>query len=248
MDALGNLGINLGYLAAQILNFIIVLLILNFWVYKPLVTMLTERREKIAQGLEDARIASEARENAETEAETIANEAQVKASEIVREASTRAEEVTRDIKAAADADASTARADALAEVEKERNRILGEIRGQVAALAIAAAQKLVGEALDEKRQHVLINEFFSGVKSGKVAVMEAADVDGASAIVTSALPLTDDEQQTIKKDVLSKMGGSGDVSFEVDPSIMGGLVVRVGDKVLDGSVSGQLEAMRQSLR
>jgi F0F1-type ATP synthase delta subunit len=37
------------------------------------------------------------------------------------------------------------------------------------------------------------------------------------------------------------------ITFRVDPSILGGLVIRVGDKVLDGSVVGQLETMRQSL-
>jgi ATP synthase F1 delta subunit len=64
-------------------------------------------------------------------------------------------------------------------------------------------------------------------------------------VVTSALPLTDTEQKTIKEQVLK---GQGEVAFKVDPSIMGGLVVRVGDKVLDGSISGQLDAMRQNLK
>ena len=62
----------------------------------------------------------------------------------------------------------------MAEAELERNRILGDLRGQVAALAIAAANKLVGEALDEKKQHALIDEFFSGVKSGKVVVLDGS--------------------------------------------------------------------------
>ena len=77
----------------------------------------------------------------------------------------------------------------MAEAEMERNRILGDLRGQVAALAIAAANKLVGEALDEKKQHALLDEFFSGVKSGKVVVLDDASFKGESAEVTSALAL-----------------------------------------------------------
>ncbi|MBL1197474.1 MAG: hypothetical protein HND51_24290, partial [Chloroflexi bacterium] len=125
---------------------------------------------------------------------------------------------------------------------------LGEVRGQVAALSIAAAQKLVGEALDEQRQRALIGEFFSGVKSGKVSVVEGASVSGDSAVVTSALPLTDAEQGTVKNEVLAKLGSGGEVEFKVDPSILGGLVVRIGDKILDDSVAGKLGAMRQTLR
>ena len=247
MEALDKLGINFGYLLVQVLNFAILFVVLRAWVYGPIINLLETRRERIAKGLEDARVAEEARANAEKEAQKIIAEAQTKASEIVREATARAEEATRDIKASAEAGAVKAREAAVADAEQERNRVLGDVRGQVAALAMAAAQKLIGDALDKKRQHALIEEFFSGVKAGKVTVLESAKVSGDSAVVTSALPLTDEEQEAVKKDVLKKIGGKGEVSFKVDPSILGGLVVRVGDKVLDGSVSGQLESMRQSL-
>jgi ATP synthase F1 delta subunit len=66
--------------------------------------------------------------------------------------------------------------------------------------------------------------------------------------VTSALPLTSAEQDTVKKDVAAKVGGAPSVAFKVDPSILGGLIVRVGDKILDGSVAGKLEGLRASLR
>ena len=218
------------------------------WIVKPLLGMLEKRREKINQGLEDARIAAEARANAEKDAAKITTDAQAKAGQIVREATERAEVAAKDVRAAADAEVAKGRESALAEAEGERNRMLGDLRGQVAALAIAAAQKLVGETLDEKRQHALINEFFSGVKSGKVIVMEGAEMIGASAEVTSALPLTREEQESVKKDVLAKMGKQATVAFRVDPSILGGLVIKVGDKVLDGSVAAQLEGLRQTLK
>jgi F-type H+-transporting ATPase subunit b len=242
------LGINLGYLLVQLLNFAIIFIVLRVWVYKPVLNLLQNRREAIAKGLEDARIAAEARENAEKEAETILSEGRTKALQETRSITQRAEEQAKEIVKAAEAKAGKAREEALAEVEQERVRVLGEVRGQVAALAVAAAQKLIGEALDTKRQHALIEDFFSGVKAGKVSVLEGADVKGEGATVTSALPLTDKERETVEKEVLKKLGGKGKVAFDVDPNILGGLVVRVGDKVLDGSVSGQLGALRQSLR
>jgi F-type H+-transporting ATPase subunit b len=243
-----KLGINLGYLLFQIFNFAVLAVLLGMWAYKPIVRMLENRKEKIAQGMEDARIAAEARANAEKDAARIIAEAQAKSAQTIREATERAEVAAKDVRAAAEAEAAKARDGALAEVGEERNRMLGDLRGQVAALAIAATQKLVGETLDEKRQHALINEFFSGVKSGKVVVLEGADVTGAAADVTSALPLNKDEQEAVKANVLSKMGKQASVTFRVDPSILGGLVVRVGDKVLNGSVAAQLEGLRKSLK
>jgi F-type H+-transporting ATPase subunit b len=237
------LGINLGLLIVQIIAFIIVFLTLNAWVYNPMLNMMETRKKKIAQGLEDARVAAEARADAEKEASKIIATAQAEAGKIVAEATERASAAGKDVKAAAEAEAAKAREAAIAETEQERNRILGDLRGQVASLAIAAANKLVGETLDEKKQRALLDEFFSGVKSGKVVVLESADFKGESAMVTSALPLTNDEQESVKKNFNAK-----EVTFKVDPAILGGLVVKIGDKVLDGSVAGKLEGLRQNLK
>ena len=244
MDAL---GLNLGYLFVQIFNFAIIFVVLKKWVYGPVLTMLDKRRETIAQGMEDARVAAEARANAEAEAAKIKAEAQAEASKIVSDATERAQTAAKDVQATADAKAAEAKDKALADVAAERNQMLGDLRGQVAALAISGAQKLVGESLDEKRQHALLSDFFAGVKDGKVVVLDSADFKGDAAEVTSALPLTDAEQDTVKKDVLAKSGAQA-VTFRVDPAILGGLVIKVGDKVVDGSVAGKLEGLRQNMR
>lgn len=241
------LGINLGFLILQVLAFIILFLTLNAWVYQPMVNMMESRKQKIAQGLEDSRVAAEARANAEREAAKIIADAQTEASKIVREATERAAAAGQEVKAAAEAEAAKAREAAIAEAEVVRNRVLGDLRSQVAGLAIAAANKLVGEALDEKKQHALLDEFFSGVRSGRVVVLEDASFQGEAAQVTSALPLSKDEEECVREDVLARTGAK-QVTFRVDPSILGGLVIRVGDKVLDNSVAGKLEGLRQSLR
>ncbi len=241
------LGINLGMLIVQIIAFTIVFLTLNAWVYKPMLNMMETRKQKIAQGLEDARVAAEARADAQKEADKILVDAQAEAAKIVREATERAAVAGQDVKAAAEAEAAKAREAAMSEAELERNRILGDLRGQVASLAIAAANKLVGETIDEKKQHALLDEFFSGVKSGKVVVLDNASFKGETAEVTSALPLSKAEEDVVSENLLNKVGAK-EVAFRVDPSILGGLVIKVGDKVLDTSVAGKLEGLRQNLR
>ena len=244
---MSQLGISIGLIIVQIIAFIILLLTLNAWVYKPMLNMMETRKQKIAQGLEDARVAAEARADAEKQASKIIGDAQTEASKIVAEATERASVAGRDVKAAAEAEAAKAHDAAIAVAEVERNRVLGDLRGQVASLAIAAANKLVGEALDEKKQRALLDEFFSGVKTGKIVVLDGNDFKGDSAEVTSALPLNKDEEAAVRQDVLSKVGAK-DVAFRVDPSILGGLVIKVGDKVMDGSVAGKLEGLRQRLK
>jgi F-type H+-transporting ATPase subunit b len=242
------LGINLGYLIVQILNFAILFVVIYVWAVKPIVGMLENRRKAIAQGLEDARIAEEARANAEREADKIITEAQKKAAELVRESTERAEAATLEIRADAETEIEKTRAAVMVELEQERERSLSDMRGQIGALAIAAAQKLIGESLiqDESRQHKLLQEFFSGVQSGKVTVLEGEQLSGGSAEVTSALPLTSEEQEIVRNDILASLG-SATITFRVDPTILGGIIVRVGDRVFDGSVAGQLQELKQSI-
>jgi F-type H+-transporting ATPase subunit b len=245
---LAQLGLNLGYLIVQIICFFILFIVVRSWVVKPLLGMLEKRRAKLEQGLEDARVAAEARDNAESDAAKIISDANVKAAHILNEATERADAAMVEVKNAAQKDIEKEREAVLNEVGEERNRILADLRGQVAALSIAAAQRLIGEAMDAKRQHALLDEFFSGVKSSKLVLLEGANLVGDSAEVTSALPLTDEEQDIVRKNVLEKMGINTNIAFHVDPQILGGLIIRAGDIVLDGSVSGQLEILRTSMK
>ncbi len=66
--------------------------------------------------------------------------------------------------------------------------------------------------------------------------------------MTSALPLTPEEQQVIRNEIAGKIGSGSSITFRVDPAVLGGLIVSVGDRVLDGSVAGALEGMRHSIR
>jgi F-type H+-transporting ATPase subunit b len=245
---LAQLGLNLGYLLVQIICFFIILVVVRVWIVKPLLGLLEKRRDKLEQGLEDARIAAEARANAESEELRIISEAQTKAAHIVNEATDRADTAIVELRNEAEKEIKKEREAVIAEVEDERNRLLTDLRGQVATLSIAAAQKIIGETIDAKHQHALVDEFFSGIKSGKIILLKGEELQGESAEVTSALPLSKEEQATVKGDILSKMGGETKIEFRVDPQILGGLIIRIGDKVLDGSVSGQLENLRKSLK
>lgn len=238
------LGLVPGVLLAQIINFIILLLVLRTIAYGPLLNMLQQRRERIAKGLEDARKAEERLANIEKDYQAKLDQARVEAQRMVAERTEAADQQAAAIIAKANEDVSRIRQQAQSDAELERNRILADLRTQVAALSMAAANKIVGATLDEHRQQALINEFFSGVKSGKISVVEPGNMSG-KVTVTSALPLSDAEQNSIKSDLTSH--GASDVSFQVDPSILGGLVLRVGDRVVDASVAGKLEGLRQSL-
>lgn len=65
--------------------------------------------------------------------------------------------------------------------------------------------------------------------------------------VTSAVPLTDSERAELERKVRAQYGENLDLDYRVDKSLIGGVVVRVGDKVIDGSVAAKLASMKQKL-
>ena len=231
------LGINTGFLLAQILNFLLLFGLLTFFLWRPLMNMLDSRSTKIQKGLEDAAAAANARRNAETEAEKILAAARADASRVVEEARARGEEVARGVEAQARTDAEAIRAEARARATDERDRQLADLRTQVASIAIAVSQRLIGESLDEKRQQALINDFFAKVPA------DARSLSGQNIEVVSAMPLSDAEKQRIQQEV-----GASNVSYTVDPTILGGLILRSQERVVDGSVRSNLNELAGRLR
>jgi F-type H+-transporting ATPase subunit delta len=65
--------------------------------------------------------------------------------------------------------------------------------------------------------------------------------------ISSAVPLTEDEQAALRERLEARFNQTLDVRFEVEPSLLGGVVVRAGDQVIDGSVKGKLEALAQTV-
>ncbi len=242
-----GLGINPWILLAQIVNFVLLVVLLRLVAYKPIQKMLKERQERIQKGLEDAAAAEKERAEIAAERNAVLSQARAEAERTVAEAARRGREEAERLLAEARQEAERIRASAQQEAEFERLRVMGQMRGEIAALAIAAAHRLVGESLDEQRQRALVASFFSGIREGRVEVLPA-DIGRASgaAMVTSAVPLTEAEQATIRRELAARQW-SGDVSFQVDPRILGGLIVRAGDRVVDASVAGQLEQLRQTL-
>jgi F-type H+-transporting ATPase subunit b len=232
---LDALGINVGFLLSQLFNFGLIFGLLTLFLWRPIINALDARAEKIARGLEDAAAAANARRNAEADAETIRQGARSEVNRIVEEGRARAEEVARAIEAEARTEADRIRQEARVSAEAERNAELAGLRGQVAAISMAVAQRLIGASMDESRQRALVDEFFTNVPQN------ARNLSGAVTVI-SAMPLSEAEQARITGEL-----GASDVTFTVDPSILGGLVVRVGDRVIDGSVRNNLSELSARL-
>lgn len=87
------------------------------------------------------------------------------------------------------------------------------------------------------------------IKDVAAALGEVLTGRGAAikAEVVSAAELTEAEQEQLRKSLIEQYGDTLTFNFRVDPALLGGLRVRVGDRLIDTSVASRLAAMRESL-
>ncbi|MEY8193846.1 MAG: F0F1 ATP synthase subunit delta [Cycloclasticus sp.] len=66
--------------------------------------------------------------------------------------------------------------------------------------------------------------------------------------VTSAFPMSDSDKESLGKSLSESFGKKVKISVEEDSSLIGGIVIRAGDKVIDGSLSGQIQQLAKQLK
>jgi len=158
---MAQLGINGPFLLAQIVNFIVLFLLLRRFLYPPLVKMLDERKQSIANGLAAADVARKEAEEERAKLMAQITTERAEAHQRVASASAQAERVKADILADARREAEVIRARAVEEAGAEKQRILAEAQKQIAELTLLATERVVRRGLDEKTQRLLIEDFLS---------------------------------------------------------------------------------------
>jgi F-type H+-transporting ATPase subunit b len=160
-DAEPLFQINLFQVVIAAANFVVFLVLMWTFAFKPVSKMLSDRRERIEQGVRDADQAKRDRESAETDRLAALTEARREANDILARAQKVAQE-TRDADIAATREElERMRVRASDEIAAEKQRALAELRSEVADLALQAAGRVVGETMTDQRQRRLVEEFLA---------------------------------------------------------------------------------------
>lgn len=146
MDSLiSAFGIDIKLIIVQVINFVVLAAALTYLLYKPVLKILSEREEKIKQGVADAEAAGQAKENAEAERKEIVGAAHQEAEAVGKRAGEHAKEIGDNIvryaeeKAAASIEAAREKGEALKEQARK------ESEAEIARIAVLAAEKLLKE-------------------------------------------------------------------------------------------------------
>jgi len=118
----------------------------------------------------------------------------------------------------------------------------------------AALDKVLVDGVDPMARNLLYTLLERGdlallgpVATSLRARMQQAASGPTPVDVTTAVPLEQGQRQALEQKLAAQYGGNLAYAYHVDSAILGGMIVRVGDKLIDGSVASRLAALKQTL-
>jgi F-type H+-transporting ATPase subunit b len=144
-------------LVAQAITFVAFIVFCVKFVWPPLLTAIEERRKTIADGLAAAEKGSKSLDEAKVQIAGLLDDARGQARQILDQAQSRANAMVEEARAGADQERTRIIQSAQAEVDQQINRARDELRGQVAAIAVAGAEKILGREIDAGQHQDLLD-------------------------------------------------------------------------------------------
>lgn len=157
-EIVAQFGINPWLLAAQIVNFLVLLWLLKRMFYQPLLKIIEERRRMIAQSLERAAEIERKLEQVEQEQSRILNQAEVEAKKVIAEATKKADELIKEAEHQARTQAAQILHKAKLDQEAQRRKLYREIKAELAQLVVTSLEKILEDVLDQQTQRKIIQQ------------------------------------------------------------------------------------------
>ncbi|MCI0517754.1 MAG: F0F1 ATP synthase subunit B [Woeseiaceae bacterium] len=151
------MDINLTLIGQSIAMIVFVWFCMRF-IWPPVMKAIEERQTQIADGLAAAERGQQSLDRAKAESGQLVDEARKQATSILDQAHARANEIIADGKKAGAKERERQLVAAAAEIEQEANRVREELRGQVSAIAVASAEKILMREIDAKTHEDILSK------------------------------------------------------------------------------------------
>jgi len=145
-------------LLAQVVNFLILLFILKKFLYKPILNILEERKQKITSSLKNAEEIEKRLQKIESERDEALKKASKEAKELLQSASESADQIIQDAHSKAQKDIQDLVKKTKAVLDAERESLHKEIRDEIADIVVASLEKIAQKSLSEKEKQEFVQK------------------------------------------------------------------------------------------
>jgi F-type H+-transporting ATPase subunit b len=162
MEAIANtLGLNWQGLLWHLVNFLVLLFLLRLVLFKPIVAMLDARAQRVRESMEQAEAAHRAAEQAETDRQALLAETRHEAEAIRARADEQAKRILADAESRAHERQQLIEQQAEATARQIEERVMAQVRLQLADLVVTAVERVTRGALDVNTQRGLVQQFLA---------------------------------------------------------------------------------------
>lgn len=237
-------------LVAQIINFLILLVLLRLVLYKPVLRAMDEREEKIASRLEEAEQKHTA---AQEEAETYRHKRQeidAERDEILKQARAEVERKRNALMEDARQDVDQARADWHHSLEREKQAFLRDLRARVNRQVFAVIRRALSDLADTELEEQMVRRFVQRLRSTAQDENQALTQilrDGHDITIYSAFELSDDARNAIAS-ALERHSPNLHLEYRIDTDAISGLTLTSNDYQLGWNFDDYLETLEANVR
>jgi len=231
--------------SAQIVNFLILVWLLHRYLYRPILSAIDARECEIAAQLHSAR---EARQQAQGERDALSRQRESlehRRLALVSAAENEAKEEAQRLLAMAESERAEARAESRRQLQFEiaacREELINLLKSEVIASTRKLLKDLASASLEEKAAALFADRLRD--------LPSVPSLNGnGKAELRCPYPLTPIQQRQIEQTVQDKFGTSSPLKVEVDPSLLIGFDLKVGDHRLEWTVDSYLDSFTKRLQ
>lgn len=235
-------------LIAQIVNFIILLVLLRIFLYQPIIDAMNEREEKIASRLHEAeekrQTADEERDTYRQKREQIENERQ----EILSKARQDANEKRQQLLERAQEEVDDKKAQWYRALNHEKENFLRGLQSRVESQLLTVIEQALDKLADAELEQQMLHRFNQMIIDRDADVKEALDRSDTQLTIYSTIALPDDQKQNIRDTLIEHIEHDVEMTFERDADLICGIVLQTGDYRIGWNIQQYLTTLENHMR
>jgi F-type H+-transporting ATPase subunit b len=239
------LELNWSTILLQIANFLIMTYILARFLFKPLKEMLNKRARYATKAMDEAEQAKRQAEALKQEYEKKANNIDAEFAALKNEARIVIDQTRQQMLQEAYEEIEAMRARAHEEIEQQRAQALRIHRSKIGDIVAALVQRMMEDILNPQMHQAYLDAFLNQMRSVQLdgRISNNGEKTIPAEIITT-IPLEPESERQIRATLETAVDYPLDLTYRVDPDLIAGAMVRLGDTLIDGSLQGQIQQLR----
>jgi F-type H+-transporting ATPase subunit b len=243
--------IDLFTLLAQVVNFIILVLLLKYLLYGRIVKAMDQRKQDIRSRLEEAGEKKKEAQEIKDDYEKRRRELEAAGDEEIRKAREEGAKQRKKLMEEARAEAADTRRKFKEAIRREREAFLADLKRRVGAGVCDVAEKalsdLAGRRLEEQMIDRLVEKLSEESEAPEGPVSLASKPGPGRPRVTTAFDLEEERRRVLKESLGRRLDLRSEIEFETDPDLVCGMEIEAGGRRISWSVGQYLDDLREEI-